>query len=938
MSFDSEKIKFDKERIYIVEVDVPRCLLTYGVGACKAGEHEVVTDVITVDDFAVGATITGNTSGATGTITNISGSAPTYTFTYTKTNGIDFDDGETITASGGSSGIATINGDSALVTSGDDWCYNTLATCQALNDYDDDITTGNQTISVNGPNGTFTRSAGSYITDGFEEGQIITTSGNANEENNSQFKISTVTATVITVTNNYGLATETGSGDEVITTKNLFTYGYCESRSPHPQNLNNYAPALRSVSIAPAQINPKGGIGARASVSLGLSDFPSSDRYDIDTYLTERSFNPLEVGQHFTKWRARNAFYENYDCRVLSGFIVDNAFDRSNFQTRNYVLSSMTATGGAADFTAKDPLQKISNKKALAPKPSNGALNASITAGATSIALKPTGIGDDEYPANTAGSNNFYVSIRDEVMLCTNRSGDTLTVTRAQKNTVADAHDADDTVQLCLQFTGKTVDEVQAELCIDYAEINPIYIPKSQWNAEASTYLSQNPDALITTPTSVQTLIGELCEQWPHKLFWNDRQGYIQFEAVKAPPASANVVDMDGEIIADSFSTRDRPDMQLSTIFVYYGQFDPTKKIDEEDNYQITYARVNTDASRRYNSNQTKTIFSRWITTAGGAGARQMAALLGRRFGFTPREIGFSMEVKDSSLWIGETRAVNHRDIVDQNGNPVDTIFEILTAKEDGFYQYRALEYDFDAELDEDEGGGDPDVDLVLISLDDLNINLRTIYDGLFPTPDGTTKAKFVVEGGVIIGGTGSGISLDTGSWPAGALVTLQINSGAFVVGQGGSATSTNGGAGYDAIILNHDLTLINNGVIGGGGGAGGSADDTKGGVTAYAGGGGGAGGNVGLGQASSLSFGTGIAPNGGDGTTESGGTAGFAESGVSEALATAGAGGDLGQDGDNATEGNNQYNGGSAGNAIDKNGYTLTETVTGDIRGSVIA
>ena len=88
MSFDSEKIKFEKERIYILEVDVPRCLLTYGVGACQAGAHQVVTDVITIDDFSVGATITGNTTAAKGVITEITGSAPTYTITYTKSNGI----------------------------------------------------------------------------------------------------------------------------------------------------------------------------------------------------------------------------------------------------------------------------------------------------------------------------------------------------------------------------------------------------------------------------------------------------------------------------------------------------------------------------------------------------------------------------------------------------------------------------------------------------------------------------------------------------------------------------------------------------------------------------------------------------------------------------------------------------------------------------------
>ena len=47
-----------------------------------------------------------------------------------------------------------------------------------------------------------------------------------------------------------------------------------------------------------------------------------------------------------------------------------------------------------------------------------------------------------------------------------------------------------------------------------------------------------------------------------------------------------------------------------------------------------------------------------------------------------------------------------------------------------------------------------------------------------------------------------------------------------------------------------------------------------------------------------------------------------------------AGDGGDLGQNGDNGTLGSGA---GLAGAAINKNGFVLTETVTGDIRGAII-
>ena len=95
MTYDIKRKEFTGEHVFIYELDLDYCSETYGIGDCEAGAHEVSVDIVTVDDFAIGATITGNTSGATGTITNISGTSPAYTFTYTKTSGFDFVNDET---------------------------------------------------------------------------------------------------------------------------------------------------------------------------------------------------------------------------------------------------------------------------------------------------------------------------------------------------------------------------------------------------------------------------------------------------------------------------------------------------------------------------------------------------------------------------------------------------------------------------------------------------------------------------------------------------------------------------------------------------------------------------------------------------------------------------------------------------------------------------
>lgn len=72
------------------------------------------------------------------------------------------------------------------------------------------------TINVVAAAGTFTRTAGSYLTNGFRPGMTIVTSGFTNGGNNTTKIISTVTATVITVTSNSGLVDESGDGDEYV--------------------------------------------------------------------------------------------------------------------------------------------------------------------------------------------------------------------------------------------------------------------------------------------------------------------------------------------------------------------------------------------------------------------------------------------------------------------------------------------------------------------------------------------------------------------------------------------------------------------------------------------------------------------------------------------------------------------------------------------------
>jgi len=127
------------------------------------------------------------------------------------------------------------------------------------------------------------------------------------------------------------------------------------------------------------------------------------------------------------------------------------------------------------------------------------------------------------------------------------------------------------------------------------------------------------------------------------------------------------------------------------------------------------------------------------------------------------------------------------------------------------------------------------------------SVNLKDIFTAAFPGVTGPVRAVFTQFGNV--GATNRSFALRTGGWDAGSEVVLKVNlagvtsnpataTDGLILGAGQGA---NGNPGCTAIVLDYNLTLVNNGIIGGGGGAGsdrGGPDGNGGGGAGYPSGG----------------------------------------------------------------------------------------------------
>jgi len=220
-------------------------------------------------------------------------------------------------------------------------------------------------------------------------------------------------------------------------------------------------------------------------------------------------------------------------------------------------------------------------------------------------------------------------------------------------------------------------------------------------------------------------------------------------------------------------------------------------------------------------------------------------------------------------------------------------------------------------------------------------VNLRSLASNY----SNQTSVVFTLPSGSTVTGGAGGVAIDTGSWPAG--VSLTLNVAGTVLGGGGNggkgggwngtgnSSPTSGGSGGDAISCGANFTIAVSGTVkagGGGGGGGGYVTHTTGGPgQATEGGGGGGGGQPngvgGTGGAGNNGGGTG--GTGGAGTTSGGGTGGtssVAAGGNGGIYANAGSTGVGGMSGPGI--------GGAAGYAVRKNSTTCT--ASGNITGTV--
>lgn len=465
------------------------------------------------------------------------------------------------------------------------------------------------------------------------------------------------------------------------------TLTFAKSQSDLPKD-QYIIPALVSVSTAPTKINPANGdrdvnpLGQRAVANISFRDFPHSDLL-VDKYRTERTYNPLDKGTFWTKWLARNPYYQNRPIRIYEGYLGQAIGD---MQVRNYLIDTIDGPNNSNTVTivAKDPLKLTDKAKAQAPSVSTGELNADITNSATSLVIKRAVSGD--YPASGT------VRIDDEIITYSSIteaivSGELLItlngLTRATDGSTAEQHDEDSGVQVCLRYTSQKVWEIAYDLITNYSKIPASFIDYPAWVLEGETWLSSfDLTTLISEPTGVDDLLQELMSQVLFYIWWDERDQLIKFRVIKPYIQSAPLLTDNSNLIENSITFSTNAKNRISQVWLYYHQKNVAEDLDKEANYQRVEVNADLQAESDdfYGESVIRKVFARWIV--GENQAYNTATRLLNSNKDNPKYLKFRLDAKDRSIWTADVVDIENRNMVDFNGNQIIERYIVLSAQE----------------------------------------------------------------------------------------------------------------------------------------------------------------------------------------------------------------------------------------------------------------
>lgn len=427
-----------------------------------------------------------------------------------------------------------------------------------------------------------------------------------------------------------------------------------------------------SVSTSKAELNVAGildgksPLGVRATCTVSMQDFVWDDHVG-DFYLGDRTALPKRM--FWAVWTARNAFFGGMEIVVYDGYEGEAL---SAMRQRLYILDNVDGPDASGRVTLRgvDPLIQAEGQTSKFPPAMDVKLVSAINTTQTTIQVVTNDETNLSRDLGIGGPKGVIVG--SEIMFYTGYTVvtpgiyDLTGVTRGVLNTAASTAAAMARVQRIGYFKDVPTWECGQYLLEEHTPVDPALLSPS-WADEGDTYLSTfRSDTVIPAPTSVETLLGEICQQGMFYMWWDEYAQLIEMQAVRPPRFAVTTIGMEGEIMARSAELRREPQSLLTRVFVYYQPVDPTKS--DKANFRVIDGVIESlnEAEQAAGKPFTLEVLARWIMT--DAHAQSLIARILSRYREVPRFLSIRVSAKDRTITVGDVCDVTTAQIVDSEG------------------------------------------------------------------------------------------------------------------------------------------------------------------------------------------------------------------------------------------------------------------------------
>lgn len=467
------------------------------------------------------------------------------------------------------------------------------------------------------------------------------------------------------------------------------TLRFCANISGIPVD-ELFFPCLLSVSSRSSSVNIAGAnkklsaFGKRATLDVVLQDFPYHDRL-LDKYQRERisgaalasgnGYDPAKVGTFFPRLLARWPYYANRPVRHVEGYIDDGEFVA--IKTSHFIIVDFEVdSNDRVTLKGRDPLDLASNEKSVLPQPSNGVLALNIGSGLSSFDLSPEGIGDSEYP------ETGRALVGSEYMAFT-RTEDTITPTeRGLSGTIASSHDQGENFQVGFSLNDTRVDDALADIFINYAGIDPSYIPTAKWEAEITRWapgLKLTGD--VVKPEDISKFIPEI-STLGFSIWWDDENQEVGLKAVR-PIDNDTIFKLNDDNAIKEISISHNQSDRITEVLFSTVIKSPLDDPDSSKSYLRGRYIVDPIAKsdNAYGDSKFKEINCRLLNQGNDDLVRVTGRSLLRRFVDAPKSYEILLDAKDNAIGLTDVLEVTSRNITDDDGAPLPTLMQVVEIK-----------------------------------------------------------------------------------------------------------------------------------------------------------------------------------------------------------------------------------------------------------------